>query len=804
MFYPHQTRSNKHLPGLLIESLEERRLLSFSAGDPFLKASGTVIRDTHGTGNIVRLRGTNLGNWLYQEPWMGATDSSGTITSNIDSENQLWNLLTSRFGAAGADSLISGYEANYITTADLDNIKALGMNLVRVPFSWRTIENSDGTVRADAFTQMDWLVSNAAQRGIYTIFDLHDLPGPGESTAFWTNTAAQTQVANLWQIIAQHFKGNAEVAGFDIMNEPQEAPSTQAVWGVYNQIYSAIRSADPDHLIMMEGTFINWNWDMLPNPASEGWSNVVYEMHEYQYNSSDATVQAGIDNQVSMFSSHSPWSVPGYIGEFNDFNYNDAWSYSTLQYARAGLSWSEWSYKSAAGDSYGGDIYNSWGIYNDSAHLTAPALSTDSSALIQQKWAAFNSTTGAFVIDPWLSSPLSLGSLDPQVATAASTTTGSNPGTAALSVLGSDSVFGESGLTYTWSVASTVPASLAAPSFTVNSTNAAKNTVVTFSATGSYRFQVAVSDKNGDTAISSVNYVVTSPTWLGTCSIASWNPSLQVLTVTGATIIVADPGSVNPVLQANGSAAVVTISPSASLSVHLGGLSLTNGAAAVVSSVGASRTASNHRVLIVGTASGSAPSLFAVDSVSRLDLVDNDLIVRQGTLSSVTGLLTTGYHGPTVWTGYGIDSSKAAVVTLTSLGIKQSTASQSFDSQSILSGDILVKYTDYGDANLSGSVNSADYAQLDYGFLAHQSGWANGDFNYDNAVNGSDYTLADNAFNMQSGTPLSQAAQPGYNQFPISNNVPLVSGTPVAITPDTIDRDRAKAPSMWITSGFDQ
>jgi hypothetical protein len=70
-------------------------------------------------------------------------------------------------------------------------------------------------------------------------------------------------------------------------------------------------------------------------------------------------------------------------------------------------------------------------------------------------------------------------------------------------------------------------------------------------------------------------------------------------------------------------------------------------------------------------------------------------------------------------------------------------------------GDVLVKFTYYGDTNLDGVVNSSDYTRIDAAYLADQSssnsltGWFNGDFNYDGVINGSDYTLIDNAFNMQ-------------------------------------------------------
>ena len=69
--------------------------------------------------------------------------------------------------------------------------------------------------------------------------------------------------------------------------------------------------------------------------------------------------------------------------------------------------------------------------------------------------------------------------------------------------------------------------------------------------------------------------------------------------------------------------------------------------------------------------------------------------------------------------------------------------------KTVTNTDVLVKYTYYGDADLSGTVTSADYILIDNGFNNHSTGWHNGDFNYDGVVNGDDYTLIDNAYNTQ-------------------------------------------------------
>ena len=93
----------------------------------------------------------------------------------------------------------------------------------------------------------------------------------------------------------------------------------------------------------------------------------------------------------------------------------------------------------------------------------------------------------------------------PTVATAAAATPATVIGTTtALSVLGTDDA-GESSLTYTWATTGTPPAAV---SFSINGSNAAKNTTATFSKAGSYSFQVTISDTGGLSTTSSVTVTV--------------------------------------------------------------------------------------------------------------------------------------------------------------------------------------------------------------------------------------------------------------------------------------------------------
>ena len=383
---------------------------ALASPNPFLNAHGTNICNNYGQGDVVPLRGVNLGSWLLMESWMSPMDSSG-----LPDYYAVLQTLNSRFGVTTQESLVKTYQSTWLTTNDLDNIKALGMNCVRLPFWWGNVQRLDGTWRADAFAQMDWLVTNAWQRGIYTVIDFHGIPG-GQSTSdstaqanlnqYWTSPADQAQTTLIWSNVAAHYANNPAVAGYDLINEPFGAPSQLAIWNAYNGLYQTIRAVDPGHMIFMEGCWngtgtngqaLNWQWDVLPPPAQFGWTNVVYSMHAYAGTITTSGEQAETDKQISDFAGHLSWNVPCFIGEFNSHGIQTAWPYSIQQYDQSHMSWNDWSYKATAGS-----VGNSWGIYDPAGSpAAAPNIQTDSASSISNSWSQWQ-TGHVFAITPFL------------------------------------------------------------------------------------------------------------------------------------------------------------------------------------------------------------------------------------------------------------------------------------------------------------------------------------------------------------------------------------------------------------------
>jgi hypothetical protein len=223
-------------------------------------------------------------------------------------------------------------------------------------------------------------------------------------------------------------------------------------------------------------------------------------------------------------------------------------------------------------------------------------------------------------------------------------------------------------------------------------------------------------------------------------------------------ILAGDPGAATTVTDA-GSVTVAAGTNGAGVhAVHLAALNLTSSSAGATLAMPTST--SDRTLLAAGTLS--------VADGGHLDIGDGDVDLTATSLAAIAPLVASG-DASGAWAGAGINSSAAAAdaAHLTAVGVAQNVGTDgvtpmyaTFDGQSVTANDVLLRYTYYGDANLSGTPDVADYTRIDAGYIAGEtlSGWANGDFNYDGLIDGSDYTLIDNAFNEQAGGIPSLAA----------------------------------------------
>jgi hypothetical protein len=185
--------------------------------------------------------------------------------------------------------------------------------------------------------------------------------------------------------------------------------------------------------------------------------------------------------------------------------------------------------------------------------------------------------------------------------------------------------------------------------------------------------------------------------------------------------------------------ATLTIAPGSSLKV------------ARISGAGLNLIGGVLEIVPDGTDSAASviESLTIADGAA-LDLADSSLVLRSGDIAVIMAWVGFGRAGGD-WNGLGIRSSAAASFPggLTGLAAAANDFGLTdFAGQPLGVGDILLKYTWNGDADMSGQVDADDYFQIDSGFASAGglTGWRFGDFDYSGAVDADDYFLIDSAF----------------------------------------------------------
>lgn len=349
----------------------------------FLKADGKVLRNDYGKGDVVTLRGTNVGGWQVMEAWMCPTDTKDQITTI--------QTFTDRFSKEVAEELIKLYEEHWFMEDDFDNIADLNFNVLRLPISYLNLLDDNGILREDTLATYDKFIDECEKRDIYVILDLHAAPGSqngkdhsGDTSGakLYTSKEYQDLTVSLWEQLATHYNGNPTIAGYDLLNEPEGDDQEKSPWGLvqlpfYDRLYKAIREIDKDHVIILEAI---WEPTDMPSTSEYGWENVMYEYHYYGWDGiDDATKQKSFTNSKVSLTNQANHNVPILVGEFTLFSNLSSWVHALNVYEENGWSYTTWTYKTVE--------YGNWGIYTSKKTDTPDVnILTDSIDVIKEKW----------------------------------------------------------------------------------------------------------------------------------------------------------------------------------------------------------------------------------------------------------------------------------------------------------------------------------------------------------------------------------------------------------------------------------
>ena len=129
-------------------------------------------------------------------------------------------------------------------------------------------------------------VVRCARAGVHSILDLHALPGhqnqhwhsdnPTHWAHFWQHRHFQDRVVHLWEALAEHYRDNPWVAGYNPINEPGDAVG-ETIGPFYRRLEAAVRAVDPHHVLFLDGNRYSTQFDQLGDPLP----NTVYTAHDY-------------------------------------------------------------------------------------------------------------------------------------------------------------------------------------------------------------------------------------------------------------------------------------------------------------------------------------------------------------------------------------------------------------------------------------------------------------------------------------------------------------------------------------------
>jgi len=331
----------------------------------------------------------------------GGLSTTGTWITDSDGQVvQLHGLnysMHSTGDGSDSDAVISDANAAFLA--------ANGFNAVRLGISWAAIEPEPGVFNDAYLASVEQTVQTLANHNIYTVIDMHQdayssvfgydgapawavqdggLPNPELSfplavffnpagthawDAFWSNSngpdgiGLENHYAQMWEHVADYFKGNADVAGFEIMNEPYSGSQTlpslfgspffeaQQLTPFYDQVASAIRAVDPSTPVFFEPSMLPSTAGLPTHLGTVDSPGTVYSFHDYCQFPLGAlgclpNVAGIVDNATAYAQTHD---IPAFMSEFGHSTDNASIA-STMQPANQSLmGWTEWAF-SGEGD----------------------------------------------------------------------------------------------------------------------------------------------------------------------------------------------------------------------------------------------------------------------------------------------------------------------------------------------------------------------------------------------------------------------------------------------------------------------
>lgn len=159
---------------------------------------------------------------------------------------------------------------------DFEWMARWGFDFARLPTDYRCWTDPDDPKKLDktVLKHIDEAVEYGRQYGVHINLNLHRAPGycvnpPVEPLDLWTSDEALALFCFQWKTFAERYKGiSSERLSFDLLNEPKGGLGEAAYVRVMMAAIEAIREADPERKIVVDG--LRWGREPVYSLANAG------------------------------------------------------------------------------------------------------------------------------------------------------------------------------------------------------------------------------------------------------------------------------------------------------------------------------------------------------------------------------------------------------------------------------------------------------------------------------------------------------------------------------------------------------
>lgn len=294
--------------------------------------------------------GTNLGNWLNPEGYM----------FGLKRTNSAWmidEMLCEMVGPDFTAEFWQGFKDNYITRSDIEFIARTGANTIRLPFNYKLFTDEDYmglTAKQDGFARIDSVIDWCRDNDIYLVLDMHDCPGgqTGDNIDnghgypwLFESEYSQQLFCKVWQDIANRYKNEPVILGYELMNEPiapyfdNKEDLNAKLEPLYKRAVTAIRKVDTNHIILLGGAQWNSMFTMLHDWTFD--NKIMYTCHRYGGDATTDAIRSFIDFRDKT-------GLPMYMGEIG--HNTDEWQADFVKVMKENnIGYTFWPYKKLDG-----------------------------------------------------------------------------------------------------------------------------------------------------------------------------------------------------------------------------------------------------------------------------------------------------------------------------------------------------------------------------------------------------------------------------------------------------------------------